>query len=392
MKRLFPISLLLVAAIYITMTGFQCGSAETTSAKLYMQQKNWAKAEESLLKEVAKNDKNEEAHFLLGQVRYEMKKYHEMNESFILALKLGEIHKTDILRYRMNVWGAMYNDGVALYNKGREDASMYDKALEMFNTAIEMVPDSASTHYIAGLAYYAKRDIPKATAKLETALKLDPGYLDALRLLGQLYRAQGAEKQDAKDEAGAMALYGKSAAAFEKIYSIDPNDTENIGNMIEIYERLKQNDKALKLTSDAVAKDPGNKVFRYAYGAFLLKQEKYPEAAEQFSAAVKIDPAYEDASYNLGVTYLNWGVAMREAAEKKYDEARKANKGKEVKEDLSYKEKYKAALPYLETALTSRQQDPMLWRTLGQVYTSLNMTEKAKNALAKFDQLTKTVK
>ena len=392
MKRLFPLSLLCMAAIYMVVTGFQCGSAETTSAKLYMQQKNWAKAEESLLKEVAKNDKNEEAHFLLGQVRYEMKKYAEMNQSFTEALKLGEMHKADITRYRINVWGSLYNDGVAAYNKGREDAAMYDKALELFNMASSMVPDSSNTHYIAALAYYAKHDIPNAIGKLETALKLDPGYIDALRLVGQLYRAQGTDKQDAKDESGAMALYGKAAAAFEKIYAADPNDAENIGNMIEIYERMKQNDRALKLTSEAVEKDPGNKVFRYAFGAFLLKQDKYPEAAEQFGAALKIDPAYEDASYNLGVTYLNWGVAIREAAEKKYEEARKANKGKDVKEDLSYKEKYKAALPFLEAAVSSRQQDPMLWRTLGQVYTSLGMNDKAKNALTKFDQLTKSAK
>jgi hypothetical protein len=64
MKRLYPVVLLLVAGIYLTLTGFQCGSAETTSAKLYMQQKNWAKAEESLLKELSKNEKNEEAQYL----------------------------------------------------------------------------------------------------------------------------------------------------------------------------------------------------------------------------------------------------------------------------------------------------------------------------------------
>jgi len=33
---------------------FQCGSAELTSAKLYIQQKQFQKAEESLLKEVRK--------------------------------------------------------------------------------------------------------------------------------------------------------------------------------------------------------------------------------------------------------------------------------------------------------------------------------------------------
>jgi tetratricopeptide (TPR) repeat protein len=392
MKRLYPAILLLVAGAYLTLTGFQCGSAETTSAKLYMQQKNWAKAEESLLKEIAKNEKNEEAQFLLGQVRFELKKYMEMNDSFTKALALGETHKPDIVRYRMSVWGSLFNEGVAQYNKGREDPAAYDKAIEMFNTAIAMVPDSANTYYVAALAYYAKKDLPASIATLESAIQRDPNYTDAYRLLGQLYRSQGAAKQEAKDEAGGMALYQKALGAFEKVYQFAPTDVDNIGNLIDMYERMKQSDKALKLTSEAVAKDPTNKVFRYAYGAFLLKQEEYPKAAEQFEAALKIDPNYTDASYNLGVTYLNWGVMMREEAEKRYEAERKANKGKDVKEDFTYKEKYKAALPYLEAAIASREDEPILWQTLGKVYASLNMTDKAKAAFEKFDKLTKGAK
>ncbi|MBK6682134.1 MAG: hypothetical protein IPG53_20135 [Ignavibacteriales bacterium] len=38
-------------------SGYQCSSAELSSAKLYIQQKNWDKAVESLNKEVAKNPK-----------------------------------------------------------------------------------------------------------------------------------------------------------------------------------------------------------------------------------------------------------------------------------------------------------------------------------------------
>jgi hypothetical protein len=60
MKRFLPLGFLLLALVYFSTTGFQCGSAETTSAKLYMNQKQWDKAEASLVKELAKNDKNEE--------------------------------------------------------------------------------------------------------------------------------------------------------------------------------------------------------------------------------------------------------------------------------------------------------------------------------------------
>lgn len=387
MKRYIPLALLALAVIYFTSTGFQCGSAETTSAKLYMQQKNWARAEESLQKELLKNDKNEEAHFLLGQVRYELKNYIGMNQEFSSALALGDQHKQDIDKYRLSVWGTLFNEGVAFYNKGRDSALYYDKALQDFNTAIQIMPDSANTYYVASLADYARKDMPSAIQKLETAVAKDPKYLDALRLLGQFHYSSGIEKFDKKDEAGGNASLQKALQAYERAYAIDPNNADNIRSLIDIYERTKQTDKAMKLTSDAVVKDPSNKVFRYAYGAFLLRQDKYKDAVEQFNAALKIDPAYTDAEYNLGVSYLNWGVAMKEASDKKYEAERKTNKA--AKEDLTYKEKFKEALPYLEKAVASRDDDAILWQTLAKVYANLGMVEKATKALERFDKLTK---
>ncbi len=387
MKRYIPLALLGLAVFYITSTGFQCGSAETTSAKLYMQQKNWAKAEESLQKELLKNEKNQEAQFMLGQVRYELKNYAGMNQAFANALSLGDQHKEDIIRYRMSVWGSLFNEGVAYYNKGRDSAMYYDKALEDFNTAIMMMPDSANTYYVAALADYAKKDVPSAIRKLETAVEKDPKYADALKLLGQFHYSAAMEKFDKKDEAGGNASLQKALSVYERSYALDPNNADNIRNLIDVYERTKQNDKAMRLTSEAVAKDPSNKVFRYAYGAFLLRQEKYQEAVDQFSAALKLDPAYADAEYNLGVSYLNWGVSMKEESDKKYDAERKTNKA--AKEDLRYKEKFKNALPYLEKAVASRDDDAMLWQTLAKLYANLGITDKARKALERFDTLTK---
>jgi tetratricopeptide (TPR) repeat protein len=387
MKRYLPLALLAVAVFYFASTGFQCGSAETTSAKLYMQQKNWVKAEESLLKELGKNEKNEEAQFLLGQVRYELKNYLGMNEAFTNALQLGDQHKPDILRYRLSVWGSLYNQGVAYYNKGRDTAAYYDKALQAFDIAIAMEPDSANTYYVAALADYARKDIPSAINKLETAVAKDPKYLDAHRLLGQFHYAKAMQELDAKDEASSNASLQKAQQVYEKVYTLDPNNFDNIRSLIDVYERTKQTDKALKLTREAVEKDPSNKVFRYAYGAFLLRQDKYKEAAEQFIAALKVDPNYTDAEYNLGVSYLNWGVSMKEESEKKYEAERKTNKS--AKEDLAYKEKFKDALPYLEKAVMTRDDDALLWQTLAKVYANLGITDKAKKALDRFDKLTR---
>lgn len=384
MKRIIPLLLLCAAVVFFSTTGFQCGSAELTSAKLYIQQKQWDKAEQSLLKEIAKNDKNEEAWFLLGQTRLEVKNYTGMNEAYTKALAISDAHKVDIQRNRLAIWATLYNDGVAAYNKGRDSAAQYDVAIEKFNTAINLVPDSANTYYVAAMAHYAKKDYGGAVSKLGKALELNPNFGDAARFAAQLHYAAATEALAANDTAKAMESLAKSARMYEAAYKAEPNNVENITGLIDVYERMKQSDKAMALTKEAIAKDPNNKIFRYAYGVFLLKSENFGESTEQFKKAIEIDPKYGDAIYNLGVAYLNWGVAMKVEADKAAEKA-----GKNAKEDKSYQEKFKVAIPYLERATEFRIDDAGLWQQLGRVYANLNMVEKSKAAFEKYDAIMK---
>ena len=390
MKRYIPLGIVFLAFVYFTTTGFQCGSAETTSAKLYMQQKQWDKAEASLLKEVTKNDKNEEAWYMLGQVRLEMRKYAEMNEAYTRALQVSDKYKAEISRNRLAVWAMMYNDGVTIYNKGRDSSAYYQVAVDRFSTAIAMVPDSASTYYVRALAYYSQQNMKSAQTDLETAIAKNPNFEDAARLLGQVHYTRALERQQAKDEAGFNTEMNSAATAFEIAYKANPGSADNITNLIDVYERLKETDKAMALTKSAVEKDPNNKVFRYAYGVFLLKQDRFQESTEQFKKAIEIDPQYGDAIYNAGVSYLNWGVSMKAESDKKADAERAKNKGKDIKEDLTYKEKFKEALPYLEKAQELRPDDLALLQQLGKLYANLNMVDKSKAAFERYDKLTKS--
>ncbi len=392
MRRIFPLTILLLVAVFFSTTGFQCGSAELTSAKLYITQKQYDKAEASLTKELQKNDKNEEAWYLLGQVRLELKKYDEMLVAYKKALEVSDVHKADISRNRLAIWAMMYNEGVKNYNTGKDTAANYDKAIDQFKTGIAMEPDSSGTYYVAAMAYFAKKDYQSSVQMLQTALEKNPDFGDAAKFLGQVNYQLASERTAAKDEPGAQKYFASAMTAFQTAYRTNPNDPDNITNLIDAYERTKNSDKALELTRTAVEKDPKNKTYRYAYGVFLLKQEKYPEAIEQFDAALKIDPEYSDARYNLGVAYLNWGVSQKAEIDKKAeaDAANNKGKGKDTKTDESYKEKFKQSLPYLEQSVQSRPDDAGLWQSLGRLYAILNMPDKSKQAFEKFDALSKT--
>jgi len=387
MNRYLPGAALICALLYLTTTGFQCGSAETTSAKLYMQQKQWQKAEASLIKELAKNDKNEEAWFLLGAVRLETKDYVGMNDAYTRALALGDTHKNEILHNRLSIWGTMYNEGVNYYNRGKDTAAYYDSAMTRFTTAIAMEPDSPGTYYVTALDAYAKKDYELARTNLKLALGKNPRFFEAARFLGQLQYTFAQKQMDAHDTAAAVAEYGKAAEAFRTAFDVEPSNADNIQGLIDAYERSHQNDKAEAITRDAVARDSTNKFFRYAFGVFLLKKEQFPEAIEQFRKTLEIDPSYTDATYNLGVAYLNWGVSIKAATDKALESQKKGSKP--LKEDTSYKEKFKLSLPYLEQGVQVRPDDAALWTQLARLYAILNMPDKSRAAFEKADKLTK---
>ncbi len=394
MRTHFPAALLLLAVTYFSVTAFQCGSAEMTTAKLAIDQKQYDKAEETLIKGLAKNDKDEESWFLLGEVRYELKKYHEMNDAFSRALSISDLHKDQIHQYRLDVWSKQFNAGVEAYNMGIDNPSKYDEAVQHLELATTILPDSVSTYRALALAHYAKKDYPKAITTLESAITKDPNFTDGIRLLGQVHYTVAEKYRDSNDEAGARASYAKAAEMYEKVYNADPGEPESIRVLIDALARSKQEDKVLSLTKGCIKSDPNNRVCRFAYGVYLLQRNNYSEAVEQLEKVREIDPnaadqIRQDATYNLGVGYLNWGVAMKVEADKRAEAESKGKKGKDVQSDLTYKEKFKASLPYLEESVAQRKDDADLWQRLGQVYANLNMVEKSKNAFDQFDRLTK---
>ncbi len=65
------LSILVLISMVVGLSAFACSSTELTSAKLYVQQKNYDKAIEALEKETTKNHKSDEGFYLFGYVNGE---------------------------------------------------------------------------------------------------------------------------------------------------------------------------------------------------------------------------------------------------------------------------------------------------------------------------------
>jgi tetratricopeptide (TPR) repeat protein len=389
MKRFHPLILMCWMLMFVSVSSAQF----LTSAKLYLQQKQYEKAEASALKAVDKDPDDEEAWFILGRTRFELKKYAEMVQAFDKAAALDSAeHKDEIYNLRLKVWADSYNEGIKFYNLGRDSSSFYVKAIESFKNSLVAMPDSLRTYYVLALSYYGNKQVDEAigTLKTSTGKSAKP---EELKLLAQLHLQVAQQKAEAKDEAGSKQDYLAAVDAYEKLYHLDRTNTDNILTLIDLYQYLSMSDKALTLTKDAVSSDPDNRSFRYIYGVFFVKQEKFPEGIEQLTKVIEgavdtTQQVYADAVYNLGIAYLNWGVAMKKVSDAKSEEAAKAKK-KNYKEDLSYKDKFKAAVPFFERSTQLKPDDAGVWQQLGKLYATIGMTEKATEAYKRFDELNK---
>jgi tetratricopeptide (TPR) repeat protein len=164
MKQFFYISIIAVFCFVLSL-GFQCGSPELTSAKLYYQQKNWDKALEAAEKEVKTNPNSVDGWYFLGLIRVEKKDYKGMAEAFKTCLSVDPVkYKKDIENTLKFYFAQAFNSGVSNFNKAKKDnsAESYDRAATDFKNAIEVEPDSIGTYWNLAATYQNKGDAEHA--------------------------------------------------------------------------------------------------------------------------------------------------------------------------------------------------------------------------------------
>lgn len=376
MKRVLSIILLLSLALGFS--AFQCSSTELTSAKLYIQQKNYDKAIESLQKEVEKNPKSDEGFYLLGFVLGEQGDISGMLDNFSKSSQISTKFAKNIEESKRYHWADGFNKGVQLFNRGAKAGDtdsanvIFQQAIDKFNGAIQCQPDSADTYKNLAYAYINMGDRDAAIEPYKKVVELSKSE-DAYVSLGDLYVQKAVMLKDSGKEEEGNKSFNEAIKILEEGRKEHPMSGDILLLLSNSYIGANKLDVAKDAFKDGVLQDPENKFYRYNYGSLLLNAEEYPEAAAQLEKALEIDGEYENALYNLAVTYVKWGANMREEMEAKGEESEE------------YKAKFEAALPLLEKYLTIKEDEGAVWDLLGKVYANLGMSEKSKNAFEKAD-------
>ncbi len=386
------LTITVIILLAMVITAFECSSTELTSAKLYIQQKNYDKALEVLKEEVAKNPKSDEGFYLLGTVYGEKGQYENMVSAYDSSLAASDKFKKDIHDSKVYYWANLFNKGVTYYQNGNKSQNPdsakvdYDKSSNAFEQAIKVEPDSATTYQNLAFVYISEKNYDKAIPILETLLK-KKSNLDGYKFLGELLYDKGTkemakykENKDVQDSVQAMNTFNKAISVLEKGRQEFPNDSDILLTLSNSYIAANKVSVAMDAFRAGVEKEPENKYYRYNLGVLYLGEKDYTDAEKQFIKAVEIDSSYENANYNLAVTYVRWATEMRDSLEAKEDSSR------------SYLVIYRKALPYLETVVQNESEKPAVWELLGKVYAILGMQDDATNAFNKADQLRKAGK
>lgn len=376
-SKLFVIAFLMLSMIFV---GYQCGSTEITSAKLYIQQKNWDKAIDVLEKEISKNPKSDEGFYLLGYVYGEQGNFEGMVQNYDKSLAISKNFEKNVIDSRKYFWAQAFNRGVSLYQRGVKATDtdsaqiFFDKSITDFKSAIMIEPDSGDTYKNLAFVYLSKGDNEAAVAPLKQLIEREKS-LDGYKFLGEIYYVNGTNLKNQGKEAEAKEEFNKSIATLEEGLKQYPNNSDLLLTLSNSYIGADRTTEAIEPFKKGVEADPENKYYRYNYGVLLLGIEDFAGAETQFKKAIDIDPNYDNAIYNLGVTYLKWGTYLN----KKADEDGKVSD--------EYKEKYRLALEPLEKAVQMPDANAQTWELLGRVYSVLGMQDDANNAFKKADEM-----
>ncbi len=260
--------------------------------------------------------------YYLGQVRASQGKYDEALASLDAALQIRPDYRPCLLKA-----------GDVLMQLGRpEDAASY------YRRAVDADAGSAAAWFGLGRVHSAKGDVAGAARAFERACSLYPEYGAAHYGLAVAYRRLGRLEEarphfrlsrryqqkipPANDELmaeirrhyqGAVKLIelaialereGKLTQALRlhlRALEIDPGLAQAHVNLISLYGRLGEREKAEEHYRLAMKLNPDMADCHYNHGVLLFEEERFDEAEAAFRKAIEINPFYAGAHHNLGV-------------------------------------------------------------------------------------------
>ncbi|MDR7450009.1 MAG: tetratricopeptide repeat protein [Armatimonadota bacterium] len=154
----------------------------------------------------------------------------------------------------------------------------------------------------------------QAEQRLRRTIRMDPGYVDAHVLLGDLYMSRATLTPASPASRKSLDL---AEAAYRRALAHDPQHILARYGLAEVYATKGEFRKELEQYTAILRQDPGEVEARLFRGWAYLEMGDYTRAVEDFRAILNHDPTDWEASWSLALAWLFQGKhqeALREVA------------------------------------------------------------------------------
>jgi tetratricopeptide (TPR) repeat protein len=277
--------------------------------------------------------------------------------AFKTGYNINDKFKSDIKDVVIEKHTAIESLSMALYNNNnfKEAAEMYTIQVELYD-AINLL--DTNSLFNSALCYDKSGDNANAALSFEKLAK--SGYKGALTyaLASNSYRKN---KQIA--EAKAIVAEGRIKYPQDKDILLEAVNTCLEGNDPQGAESL---------LTEAISKDPKNKLLHLTIGSIYIDLKQNEKAEESINNALAIDPDYEDALYQLGAHLVTWaGSLIAQTNNLKYNDPKLKTLEKQAMEI------YNRAITPLEKYIVKSPNDKNVLTILSQLNRSIGNMEKS---------------
>lgn len=258
------------------------------------------------------------------------------------------------------------------------NAKDYGKALEYYNELKRIDYSGEGTNYYAKSVISDQEELFDSKADRDSKVKMkthtNPRDEKIPSKRGEIYAntALILVEQGKVDEA---------KKAFAEARKANPEDVSLIISEANLYYNQGDFVTYKKIIEEAAAKNPTNPELFYNLGVASIKTDDFKQAEVYYLKAIELNPKYADAYYNLSILKIDADAKIVEEMNKlgntPKDNAR-YNVLKSERENV-----LKGALPYLEKAVELNDSNAEAKKTLLNIYSMLDMTDKYKALKAK---------
>ena len=248
---------------------------------VYMRQGLYDKAAAALSEARGLDPKFWNARFNLAEIPFLKKDWAEARKRFqeLLTSSAAELQgeATQLIQYKI----------LLTYLLEGND-TMVDSILAKF----ELSPDTPAVQYANAAISLQGQNIPDAKKWMATAEKNFSPQLNKL-FAESLYEIGWLQKQPGQQRPAVQLLSAEERASKTKAVA-----KTQFEQALQAYEQ-RDFDSAAKLAEQADTAEPNQPQVLNLRGAILLEQQKYDEAEGFFKEALKVDPKFREAQFNL---------------------------------------------------------------------------------------------